>query len=248
MSDRFKLVECKNCGCLNHYFDKCTHPIVSYGIILNHNDKYLLTQRKFSLSLIEILKGRFPRNDFNFIKALLCGLSKHEFEQIKECENYDDFIKIFWNENVSYLSSRKEYKNNKTKFKKIIKVLRSDSINTLRVMDENEWGFPKGRRNVGEVPLSCAIREFTEETGISKHKIKIKRKPPLLEIFIGTNGKKYKHCYYEAHFTGDDEETKSPIILDHNDEISKIEWFTKTELLGKIRDYYSERKNLISSL
>ena len=33
---------------------------------------------------------------------------------------------------------------------------------------EQEWGFPKGRRNFQEKDYDCAIREFTEETGYSK--------------------------------------------------------------------------------
>ena len=31
--------------------------------------------------------------------------------------------------------------------------------------NEPEWGFPKGRRNFQEKDLTCALREFEEETG-----------------------------------------------------------------------------------
>ena len=33
--------------------------------------------------------------------------------------------------------------------------------------EEPEWGFPKGRRNYQEKDYDCAMREFTEETGLS---------------------------------------------------------------------------------
>ena len=36
-----------------------------------------------------------------------------------------------------------------------------------------EWEFPKGRRNYMETDIKCALREFQEETGISKESIKI---------------------------------------------------------------------------
>ena len=38
---------------------------------------------------------------------------------------------------------------------------------------EPEWGFPKGRRNYLENDLDCAIREFTEETGLLNKCFKI---------------------------------------------------------------------------
>ena len=38
---------------------------------------------------------------------------------------------------------------------------------------EPEWGFPKGRRNYQEKDYDCAVREWEEETGYSRHNIKI---------------------------------------------------------------------------
>jgi 8-oxo-dGTP pyrophosphatase MutT (NUDIX family) len=38
---------------------------------------------------------------------------------------------------------------------------------------ETEWEFPKGRKNYQERDIDCALREFEEETGISKENINI---------------------------------------------------------------------------
>ena len=38
---------------------------------------------------------------------------------------------------------------------------------------ETEWEFPKGRRNFQEKDLTCALREFEEETGCNKNSLKI---------------------------------------------------------------------------
>ena len=34
-------------------------------------------------------------------------------------------------------------------------------------MKNPEWGFPKGRRNLKERDRECAVREFSEETGLT---------------------------------------------------------------------------------
>ena len=62
-----------------------------------------------------------------------------------------------------------------------------------------EWGFPKGRRNYQERDLTCAIREFEEETGYDRNKLCIiSNLIPFEEIFTGSNYKSYKHKYFLA--------------------------------------------------
>ena len=109
---------------------------------------------------------------------------------------------------------------------------------------EPEWGFPKGRRNYMETDVKCALREFQEETGISKDKIKIiNNLVPFEETFIGSNYKSYKHSYYIAsindinHDLSENKYQKS--------EVSKLEWKTCNEALKSIRKYNIERKEVI---
>ena len=69
-----------------------------------------------------------------------------------------------------------------------------DESNNLGHWNEAEWGFPKGRRNYQEKDFECALREFTEETGInSKNLHNIQNILPFEEIFTGSNYKSYKH-------------------------------------------------------
>ena len=35
-----------------------------------------------------------------------------------------------------------------------------------------EWGFPKGRRNYQETDITCAYREFNEETGFYERRFR----------------------------------------------------------------------------
>ena len=51
-----------------------------------------------------------------------------------------------------------------------------------------EWGFPKGRRNYQEKDLTCALREFEEETGYNKSSVNIVQNIiPYEEVFTGSN-------------------------------------------------------------
>ena len=53
---------------------------------------------------------------------------------------------------------------------------------------EPEWGFPKGRRNPHETDITCASREFQEETGLYRQDFTIIQNTyPISETFFGSN-------------------------------------------------------------
>ena len=113
---------------------------------------------------------------------------------------------------------------------------------------ETEWEFPKGRKNSKEKDLDCALREFEEETGISKNKIKvIENIMPFEEIFIGTNHKSYKHKYFLAYMNNTNNIDEN---LDNYQatEVSKIEWKSLDKCLESIRPYNLEKKKLITNI
>lgn len=111
---------------------------------------------------------------------------------------------------------------------------------------EPEWGFPKGRRNLREADLDCAIREFEEETDISRDQISVlSHIEPLEETFIGSNNKCYKHIYYIAKVN----ETINPNINKNKPlqmiEIGDIQWMEFKTCLQKMRTYDKEKKNVL---
>ena len=130
---------------------------------------------------------------------------------------------------------------------------------------ETEWEFPKGRRNYQEKDLDCAIREFEEETGISKHNISIiENIMPFEEIFVGSNHKAYKHKYFLAFMNDEEDETenkekdkiqgsrfnnsKYSLSNFQKTEVSKIKWKSLTSCLESIRPYNLEKKHLILNI
>jgi 8-oxo-dGTP pyrophosphatase MutT (NUDIX family) len=112
---------------------------------------------------------------------------------------------------------------------------------------EQEWGFPKGRRKLKENDLDCAIREFCEETRLISDDIEINDSIiPFEEIFFGTNNVLYKHTYYIAKIKN----SNVPIFIDYNcieqiREVRALMWFSFEEVLKHIKAYNIERHEII---
>jgi len=239
---------CKNCSCVGHYFENCRHPIVSYGIILvdEKEKSILLSKRKNSLSLIEILKGRYRKNDYFYIYSLLSNINSVETDLIIK-HNYS-YIKIF----KHCFGSGNINLNTKKKFDSLFKetIYQQILINkptSPRAHSHSHWGFPKGRIELNESPLKCALREFYEETGIDKVQIMLQNTKPLTEIFFGTNGKMYKHTYYIA-FSKLEQTSELVNEFVPNSEISEIGWFSFSEAKVCISAHYQKRINIIEKL
>lgn len=60
------------------------------------------------------------------------------------------------------------------------------------------WEIPKGRSNKKETPLISAVREFQEETGLSKDAYRILLDEGTIEYSFVDCGVKYKYIYYIA--------------------------------------------------
>ena len=113
------------------------------------------------------------------------------------------------------------------------------------IWSEQEWEFPKGRRNYKEKDINCALREFHEETGYAKDTLKLVTNIlPYEEIFLGSNHKAYKHKYYLAYLT-----SKNDILPNYQKaEVSKIEWKSIDKCIEDIRCNNLEKKLLILNI
>ena len=112
--------------------------------------------------------------------------------------------------------------------------------------NEPEWGFPKGRRNLKESDLDCALREFQEETNIKKNQITILNITPVIEYFKGTNNINYKHIYYFAICNANINFNKKNKY--QYSEISDIAWMDSNTIIDKVRDDYPDRKLMIKTI
>jgi len=252
---------CNNCGKQGHMFHQCKLPITSYGIILfrqNINEiEYLMIRRKDSFGYIDFIRGKYSPHNINQLITIIDEMSFQEKHRILTLP-----FEVLWAEMWGEVNNgNNQYKNEEILSRKKYELLKdgilvSDSFVKLEDIvnmsktrwTETEWEFPKGRRNQKEKDLSCALREFEEETGIQKNKISIVENIlPFEEIFIGSNHKSYKHKYFLALLNTTD--PNDPHL--HNfqaTEVSKLEWKTVDKCLESIRPYNLEKKELILNI
>lgn len=243
--------------------------------IIYHNDEHLqkfwyykdkilfmMVSRMFSLGLIEFIRGKYNVNDPKTIINLFEQMTEQEITYISK-NKYDDILYHFINRNnepkelVLNRIYEGKYSNEYCEAKIKFNIL-SDSadipwnlyfyIKYIKPKWKNpEWGFPKGRRDkCAEENLTCARREFEEETGYNKDEYIILNKiEPIEEKLTGTNGVNYKHVYYLA--MNDSDKTLNLLKYDVY-EIGDIKWFTYDEAMSHIRPYHVEKKKILTMI
>lgn len=246
---------CRNCGINGHLYKDCIHPIMSFGVICykiddDNNIRYLMIQRKDSLSFMEFIRGKYNVTDFLYIRQLVSAMTLNEKNLLLK-KHFDDIWNYAWYQNnVSNIKHTTEYIESKYKFEYLCtnNILSNIINNVVHVVDqEQEWGFPKGRRKLKENDIECAIREFCEETRLVSNDIEILEEIlPFEEIFFGTNNVLYKHTYYIAKIKNNN----TPIFVDQNcieqmREVRALNWFTYDEVLQHIKLYNIERHQII---
>ena len=214
--------------------------------------KFLMIQRKHSLGFLEFIRGRYNVSDYQSIIKLFELMTEHEIELIKTKE-FDDIWLYVWKKTAHLKVYEDEYKKSKEKFELLkYKNVENDVLglkffvdNILPKWKTGEWGFPKGRRNHHEKNISCAIREFEEETGYYQNDYIIPENIlPIKEILVGTNGITYKHIYYIAIINSD----KEPVITENNNEVGEIKWLPFSSAITNIRNYHVEKKKILNEV
>lgn len=261
-------VFCANCGGIGHIYKNCNHPVTSYGIIcfrlkLDHDSQciypeYLLVQRKDSLCYVEFIRGKYDLQRKAYVMQLFSSMTQSERGNIAT-QDFESLWKSLWQVEDCNMFER-EYHEAKTKFELLKKgfILETENgnmffdvkyilDNTKSDLEECEWGFPKGRRNINEHDFTCAVREFMEETGLrSKYLRILKNQKPFDETFSGSNRVRYKHVYYLAMCMSTNDQAIFHKTSQHAGirEIKDVQWFRYADAQSRIRDYNVERKEL----
>lgn len=261
--------QCINCGTYGHTIKLCNSPITSYGIITytisNNEIKYLMIQRKNSLTYIEFIRGKYNVNMTDYIEYLLINMTIEERGLIKN-NTIEELWRMSW---TGTLSNRlnQEFKDSKIKYYKLKKGYQYQRTNnTVEYIDldilidkinseypekfDTEWEFPKGRRNLNETDIECAFREFEEETGVPSSKVSLCNfiKKPIEEIYVSPNKTRYKHVYYIGNYF---HEIKEKCIFYNTNnltqckEVKDVKWMTYEEILEKLRYNQVQRTELL---
>lgn len=264
-------IQCANCGGVGHIYRICNHPICSFGIICcrlaydAHSGavvpEYLMVQRKDSLCFVEFIRAKWAPQNRKYLMKLFASMTPGERGKIAGAKDFDELWYGFWH-NDSCKSYMKEYQQARSQFdalKRGFPMRCADTgtviafsidyllANTNAEYQDTEWGWPKGRRNINESDLRCALREFSEETGMSQRDVSVlTHMKPFEEVFNGSNHVRYRHVYFLAVLTATAGErtltARQQSMLAQ--EISRVAWCRYDQVLGNIRAYNTERKEL----
>jgi ADP-ribose pyrophosphatase YjhB (NUDIX family) len=207
--------------------------------------KIILIRRKNSLNYIEFIRGKYDINNIEEIGKIFKLMSRDENIKIYN-NDFDTLWNELWLENSNNKKFIKEYKISKNKF---IKLKNNNFFGLLEESElskysEPEWEFPKGRKNLNENNIDCAIREFTEETNINSNELHIlERLNHLEEKFKGTNNVDYNNIFYLAS-------TDNIINLTNINsyEVGDIRWCSIPEALLLMRPYSNMKIKLIHQI
>jgi 8-oxo-dGTP pyrophosphatase MutT (NUDIX family) len=253
-------MECVNCKKRGHSFRDCKEPTSSYGIAAiryaPYGDAiepyYLLIRRRDSLAYVDFLRGKYDMSNRAYIETLLNQMTQSELQRLLT-RPFDELWTALWNaQNTRQF--RLEYENAKRTFDTIRntgdisgKTLARYIAEVTTRWDEPEWGLPKGRRSPHETEIACALREFSEETGIPTKDVRIREgQVPEVEEYMGTNGIRYRHSYYIA-----DCETDASVNVGNRvqtREVGDIGWFTFGEAYLKIRPTNPEKRAALARI
>lgn len=219
--------------------------------------KYLMVQRKYSFSYVEILRGKYELDNIDYINNMIQYMTFDERKRLLTLPFQQLWDKL-WYITDKEINREKEMNISNEKFnllKNGLTITKNDihieySLNKLiknakYKYNLPEWGFPKGRRNLNEKNIDCAHREFKEETALKNDEYQIINLSPLEELFMGMNNIRYKNIYYISQIC-----KKVDIKVDQNNELQKIEisdiqWYTLNQTLDIIREYDIEKRNVI---
>lgn len=269
-SDQSKHLKCGNCGGSGHIYKNCNHPITSYGIIcfqlrLDQNNllipKFLMVQRKDSLSFVEFMRGKYTIDQKTYLMRLVSNMTKTERDNLVN-KTFDELWKALWltEDSKGYI---REYTDAKNKFEMLRKgcIMKTNNnvmfyFDTKYIVDnttcnllEPEWGFPKGRKNMNEHDMNTALRECREESGVDPNNIYIMNNmKPFEEIFSGTNRVRYRHVYYLGYCSKAKKKLFNPFNKQQAKEIKDVDWFPFEKALSNIREHNIERRELLKRI
>lgn len=226
----------------NHFWLELDVKLTTTDI--NDNIQFLMVQRKNSLGYLEFIRGRYNLDNIITLTHILEQMTPEEIDDITNKEFDELWNKLWDSNNIRNKNHHKEYTISRQKFYQL-------KLNHLKLLESinphfsfNEWGFPKGRRELYESDLVCGIREFEEETTLTeKDYIILEQCKSIRENLTGTNGINYAHNYFLSILNDN-----SDIIDESNREIGQTKVLNLNACIEKIRPYHKNKVKIIKSI
>ena len=180
----------------------------SYGIacfrVLDSKMQLLMIKKHCTYDFIEFSKGRYPQGDLRHNRAIKKELCR-KFSRMTIEEKLDiyslDHHRIWYRAHFNYTGTR-QYGRSLNKFTDMF-IRHDNGIQLRRLLNKSTnvrqiWELPKGRKEKkDEEDISCAMREFSEETNISRAAYTILHEPAIKYSYVD-GGVNYKNKLYMA--------------------------------------------------
>lgn len=216
--------------------------------VVNNKPEILLVCKRYTYSYNLFIHGKYNSSNNSELMKLFNGMTVDEKIDILSL----NFTQIWYRVWLNYPVTGRYYIN-KNKFESTflmdkgnrLKKLISKSTNSSRI-----WEIPKGRKkNKFEPDIQCAVREFCEETGISKKLYNIVPDVRKTYSFIDDNVR-YTNIYYLGIANKVFEPKIDFSLQDQIDEISDIKWMNIEEIKyfdksGKIAEFVKPLFNIV---
>ena len=257
---RNTVVQCLNCSKMGHLYRDCRFPLTSYGILLFRYNKelndvqYLMICRRHTFGYVEFIRACYEAHSTSYVKQLLMEMTIHERTKIQTFTFKELWLDL-WQQKTTYYNH--EYVTALNAFNRLMDSnMCKELLRTLAdsVWTTPEWGFPKGKRNVSESPMQCAVREMQEESGLMYNQgyKEVERNSSVptqvTEIFKSTDKRIYRHVYYIYTHRGVVDYVFNEKNRMQMREVSDISWFTYTECLAHIRCYNVAKRKMLTDL
>lgn len=155
-------------------------------------------------------------------------------------DNYEHMWCRIFNNSKKQLRENSTFCVQENKYNELIDEHRDEIIARIQSSNtiENVWEFPKGRkRDLREPEIECALREFTEETGIPESRVRIVNPGVHYNYHDTKHGVKYVCIYYLAQLIPGDDIKLAPAVMNPGCyyEISHVKWIEARYIYNYIK-------------
>ncbi|MBK7122306.1 MAG: NUDIX domain-containing protein [Chitinophagaceae bacterium] len=121
-------------------------------------------------------------------------------------------------------------------------IVQNEKKEILFIQRLGKWDLPKGKIEKGEKEEQCALREVTEETGVTNLQLK-KKVGETYHVYdeFGKHFLKISHWY---HMTCSAKQVLKPQVEEH---ITQIKWVKTRDIKEPVKDTYPSVKDILGT-
>ncbi len=209
----------------------------SFGIIVfteTQPRRFLIVQRRDSLAFLKLIR-KFHTLTRDQILEYINKITSEEAQRLLSNNFSQIWADLYLNHNSRIYNT--EERKVRANYEKLVKTFSKELLKAAQNSDNIlEWGFPKGKRNPNESSLTCAFREFREETRINSDKLwMVNTNPFYYDLDYGNGHITRVECWLSKIKTPVHVRTNSTQLRSYiSDEVGQMEWVTYEILKSRL--------------